>query len=304
VKSNAALIRGLAISGIVSFLSLAGCGGGTGGASQASNNQPLPQPPPPGGVTVAPLGVMVLPGGVQQFTPTVSPTGANQAVTWSVSGQGCPGNSCGTIDPAGHYTAPATVANPLTVMVTAASTADPRKFASGSVTVETSANNGSLSGQYALLSSGFFAGNPVAVLGSVTADGNGNLVAGSVDVAWGNALYRRTVANSSYSVGSDNHGTMSLSFTSVLGPELFFIFAFALDSFSAAGVATRGRLIDTTAAQQSGTGFLVKQDPAGFSTAAVNGGYTFGLTGPQGIYEHVAIGRCECCGECHREVDI
>jgi hypothetical protein len=47
------------------------------------------------------------------------------------------------IGASGRYTAPAPVANPLTITVTATSVADPSKFASAMVTVmvENSANN-------------------------------------------------------------------------------------------------------------------------------------------------------------------
>src|SRR5215471_13916201 len=133
MNSKAVLMRILVILGIVSLLFLAGCGGGT--ASTANN-----QPPPPAGVavvTVSPASVTVQPGGVQQFTATVSPSGANQAVTWSVSGSGtgCTGANCGTISSTGMYTAPATVPNPPTVTITATLVADSAKSGSATVTV-------------------------------------------------------------------------------------------------------------------------------------------------------------------------
>src|SRR5713101_4660352 len=101
----------LAVLAIASLVFLVGCGGTTG----QSINQP------PGGVTVSPASATVQTGGVQQFTATVSPTGANQAVTWSLSGTGCTVASCGTIDATGKYTAPASVPNPPTVTVRATS---------------------------------------------------------------------------------------------------------------------------------------------------------------------------------------
>jgi hypothetical protein len=123
-------MRMLVILGIVSLALLAGCGGGT---SQSHNNEP--PLPAATAVTVSPASVTVQPGGVQQFTVTVSPSGGNQAVTWSVSGTGCTGATCGTIDSTGRYTAPATVPNPATVAVTATSAADPTKFGPATVTV-------------------------------------------------------------------------------------------------------------------------------------------------------------------------
>src|SRR5258708_26596659 len=116
-----------AVLAIASLVFLVGCGGTTG----QSINQP------PSGVTVSPASATVQTGGVQQFTATVSPSGANQAVIWSLSGTGCTGASCGTIDTTGKYTAPATTPNPPTVTVRAASVADSAKAAVAAVNITT-----------------------------------------------------------------------------------------------------------------------------------------------------------------------
>ncbi len=86
-------------------------------------------------VQVSPLTASVAPQETQAFTATVTGT-TNTAVTWSVSGSGCSGNACGTIDGSGIYTAPATAPNPNTVTVTATSQADNTKSASAAVTIE------------------------------------------------------------------------------------------------------------------------------------------------------------------------
>jgi hypothetical protein len=128
MKSNQKQIAGLVILAMVGVLFLAGCGGST--ASPANN-----QPPPLAAVTVSPASVTVQAGDVQQFTATVSPSGASQAVRWSLSGAGCTGASCGTIDATGKYTAPATVSNPATVTVTARSVVDTSSAATATVTI-------------------------------------------------------------------------------------------------------------------------------------------------------------------------
>src|SRR5258707_325773 len=115
----------LAVLAIASLVFLVGCGGTTG----QSINQP------PGGVTVSPASATVQTGGVQQFTATVSPSGANQAVTWSLSETGCAGASCGTIDATGKYTAPASVPNPPTVTVRATSVVNAAAAAFAAVNV-------------------------------------------------------------------------------------------------------------------------------------------------------------------------
>ena len=88
----------------------------------------------PVGVTVSPASATVPLGGNQQFTATVANT-TNTAVTWSISGSGCSGTSCGTITTAGLYTAPASVPSPAQVTVRATSIADPTRSGSASVTV-------------------------------------------------------------------------------------------------------------------------------------------------------------------------
>ena len=79
-------------------------------------------------------------GEVQQFTASVTPASAGQAVTWSISGTafiagGCTGADCGTIDATGRYTAPATTPYPPNVVVTATSIADPAKAGTAKVLI-------------------------------------------------------------------------------------------------------------------------------------------------------------------------
>ena len=130
MNSRIVLVRRLVILGIVSLVFLVGCGGYS---SQSANDQSAP----PTEVNVAPSSVTVSAGGVQQFTAIVSPSGAYQAVNWSVSGTGCTGAKCGTISSTGMYTAPATVPNPPTVTITATLVADSAKSGSATVTFDT-----------------------------------------------------------------------------------------------------------------------------------------------------------------------
>jgi len=87
-------------------------------------------------VTVTPPTVQLLVGHQQQFSASVAGT-SNGAVTWSVSGPGCSGASCGSVTSTGVYTAPAKQASPPTVFVTATSNSNPSKSASATVTLST-----------------------------------------------------------------------------------------------------------------------------------------------------------------------
>jgi len=102
-----------------------GSGGGGGGSITVSIN---------------PTSANVKVGNTQAFTGTASDSG--DTITWSLSGSGCSGATCGTLSsastPSGGsvtYTAPATVPSPATVSVTATSAVNPNKSASAAVTV-------------------------------------------------------------------------------------------------------------------------------------------------------------------------
>ncbi len=85
-------------------------------------------------IAVSPTSATVAVGAIQQFTATVTGT-SSAAVTWSVSGAGCSGATCGTISQGGLYTSPASVPSPATVNVIVTSVANPTKSASASVTL-------------------------------------------------------------------------------------------------------------------------------------------------------------------------
>ncbi len=91
-------------------------------------------------VNISP-GVSTLPtSGNQQFIANVVGA-ANQNVTWSVSGAGCSGAACGSINSSGLYTSPASV--PLNTTpsdtVTATSVDSPAQSGIGTVTIRTGA---------------------------------------------------------------------------------------------------------------------------------------------------------------------
>ncbi len=75
------------------------------------------------------------------FTASVSNT-SNTAVSWSLSGAGCAGATCGTLDSTTAnpvtYTAPGAVPNPAAVTLKAAAQADGTKSASATITIVTS----------------------------------------------------------------------------------------------------------------------------------------------------------------------
>ena len=84
-------------------------------------------------ISVSPSTAAIASGVTQQFTATVTGS-TNTAVQWQVNGVGGGNSQVGTISATGLYTAPL-VTSPITVTVTAISTADSTKSASAMVTV-------------------------------------------------------------------------------------------------------------------------------------------------------------------------
>jgi len=96
---------------------------------------------------VAPISVSVSPNsasvpagyGTQAFADTVTNDFLNRGATWSLSGAGCSGSTCGTLSRVTTtsvlYTAPSSIPSPATVTLTATSIGDGTKSASAAITV-------------------------------------------------------------------------------------------------------------------------------------------------------------------------
>jgi hypothetical protein len=238
--------------------------------------------PAPTGIAVSPGIVTVPDGGTQMFVAIGIPSSGTPVVEWTVSGSGCGGVTCGTINANGMYQAPSTPPNPPSVLVTATYLADSSVTGSAVVMVGSNPNNSKLKGTYAFLVSGYDGDGAVEMAGSFVADGNGNITSGLSDINFSSDIYVATNLSFSgtYSVGGDNRASMNIFEigTNSLRSGFTQAFAFALNSF-ASGVANRGQIIELDGEEIWATGVLAKQDPAAFSTASVSGDYAFGLSG-------------------------
>ena len=101
-------------------------------------------PGPPITVSVSPKNETMLINTSHSFTATVKNDAQSKGVTWTLSGAGCSGASCGMVSSSSSasgtaitYTAPGTAPNPGTVMLTATSAADPTASASATITIFT-----------------------------------------------------------------------------------------------------------------------------------------------------------------------
>jgi hypothetical protein len=294
VQKFTAQVTGTTITGVTWSVAGAGCGGAACGTVSSAGLYTAPGAvPTPAQVTVtatanadgktaasaivtifAPITISISPpsalvtiGEQQQFQAFVSGS-ASTAVTWSLSGAGCSGSSCGTISTAGLYTPPATVPTVATVTVTATSQANTALSASAVVTIAAT-NNAKLNGQYAFWFTGFDSNGVNQVAGSITTDGNGNIVSGLEDVNDTAGPSTSLAISGTYQVDGDNRGVMTIN--SPLGSQTF---AFALNK-----LGTKGRLISFDQSGVRGSGVLERQDPTAFDASVLMGGYVLNLTG-------------------------
>jgi hypothetical protein len=123
---------------------VAGCGGGSagggggsnGGGGGGSSGGGGSNPPTITSVSVGPSSPSVQTSATQQFTATVTGTGAySSTVTWAVNGTTGGTPAVGTISAAGLYTAPAAVPSPSTLTISATSTEDTTMSGQAQVTV-------------------------------------------------------------------------------------------------------------------------------------------------------------------------
>lgn len=218
-------------------------------------------------VTISPTNVIVALGTKQQFQVSVTGT-TNKAVTWSVSGAGCSGSSCGTVSTAGLYTGPSSLPSPATVIVKATSQAMASASASATVSLVGS-NNSKLSGQYAFSFTGYDSNGSYLAAGSFTADGNGHFTAGHEDVDSVGGSPASVAIGGTYTVGSDNRGTMTIN--SPLGT---FTYKFAVNS-----LGTKGSFISFDTTGVRGSGVIEKQDTSAFDPSVFANGYVLALSG-------------------------
>jgi hypothetical protein len=108
----------------------------------ASATVTITQPPPTVVVKISPASKSLAVNDNQTFKATVQKDAQNQGVTWTLSGPGCTGSTCGTLSASSSlsgapitYTAPSAAPTPGTVTLTATSVTDSRVTASATITI-------------------------------------------------------------------------------------------------------------------------------------------------------------------------
>jgi len=229
----------------------------------------------------------IVAGGAAGIVATVLYDSKNGGVNWSCT----PVGACGTFSPASTayqvatlYTAPTSGpagALNVPVTITATSATDSTQSASATTIVQV-ATPALLTGQYAFVLEGYAS---FGMVGSVTLDGNGNIVSGEADAS-ANGFYSTVPSiTGTYTLDPTGHGTLafSLNNTSCCGTFAQTHSITCVSTSAATGLCSH--LLISEADQFNGLtiGGVGSMDlqTAGpsFSAAQVSGGYSFTLIG-------------------------
>ena len=247
-----------------------------------------------------------------QFRATIQNDPTNTGVTWTLTANGKPCSpTCGTLSLANPFSVlftppssvPAAPNNTPTITATsisspARSDADSFTIFDGSAACGKGGNESVLNGQYAIMLQGWSGtggGSPILYAASFGADGTGKITGGQDQfnpylsfMAYAGAGV--LPSGSSYSVGPDNRGCLTLTDQF----ENTFTLRFSLGSIMG-GVASRGDIIyfnQQSATPQRASGVLRRQDPTAFSLSALAANYAIGLDGwdnSSGSLNHFAL---------------
>jgi hypothetical protein len=155
-----------------------------------------------------------------------------------------------------------------------------------------------LKGEYAFYVQGYEganAGKPIALAASFTADGTGKVTAGEEDSTTSTPTPTHVTINptgSSYVVGSDNRGCVTLVEAGPAGTTK--TFRFALGGLSGApAVASKGRIIefdDVVGTGRRASGVLRLQTTTDFLASQLKANYAFGMDGLDSVGGHYVVG--------------
>jgi hypothetical protein len=242
----------------ISAASMAACGG-----SNNSNGISI-------GFSQAPPAAMQTSASISVDAVVVNDT-SNKGVDWTVT---CGSSDCGLIAPthtdsgtATTYTAPASVPTGNTVTITATATASSSATTTGTVTITSGSTGTALNGQYAFSVSGADTTGFYVAVGSVVADGNGNITSGEEDLC-DLAQCFTAVLSGTFSTGSDNRGSITVNSTT-LGPQ----------TLQMVVTSSSHALIIEFDGSATSSGTLDLQDMTALNASAISGNYSMAVNG-------------------------
>lgn len=217
---------------------------------------------------------------------------ANAGVTWTLlnaNGQVC--SNCGTLVAAPSPSFSATYTPPTTQplgadsnpTITATSATNPTK--SDSFSFKISISTKAFAGQYTFLLRGFndltsvnAASVPMAMAGSVTLDGLGNVTAGDLDINNSGGITSVSGLLGNFSPDSSFNGIIrgTINLTNVVFPGTSTPFPLSF-KFVLSSDQMRGRIEELDGALFVNAGTIQRQDPTALSAANPAGNYAFGV---------------------------
>lgn len=224
----------------------------------------------------------------ESYNQTLQFTGGTLPVTWSILSGALPAGLSLDSSTGAITGTPTSTSGPTSITFQLADSTAPTsqtKTQAISVTVTSLSSCGSgseslLSGQYGISLTGFDASGPAGMLASITADGTGKITSGVEDINSTSASGVQldvpvTTASSSYSIGADHRGCLTLVAGGVTR-----VFRFAA-SMITSGVSSGARIVefgDTTGSNL--VGLISVQNASYFSNAAISGNYAFRVKSP------------------------
>jgi hypothetical protein len=214
--------------------------------------------------------VAVVRGLTKQFTATATPDAAPQTMEWAVICD-AGGNSCGTIDQNGFFTAPSTIPTPPTGHISATSTIDPTGADLTDIVIVKSRLAGNAT--YAFRFSGFDNSGAVAVAGNFTTNADGTAITGGIEDDLTVSQHTNPTigsGNLGMDTNSNDHGVLTLNTSA--GTRKYNI---ALDADG------DGRMIEFDITGRQGSGKITVATTNKFKNSALPAGSTFafGMSG-------------------------
>ena len=258
-------------------LLLSGCSSNSSSSTPTTTTTTTTTPGALAEIAIKATPLAIATSATDQFSATGTDSNGNAisslTVAWTSSAP-----SVATIDPSSGL---ATAVAPGVTAITASSSGVTSNPLSLTVTAP-------MKGQYAFLLQGFddATGDQVAMIGSFTADGSGNITAGLEDLNGPNGFSEVTFTGT-YTTDAatpDNRGLISITNSN----GAFSRFAFAAGSLNA-GVPTAGKMIEfddaTGASGHRTTGAFYMQNTSDFSLSSIAGPYALQFSG-----QHTTVG--------------